>query len=144
MDGGLCIWDLRSQQHVLKYSKHSDYVSGLTVSEKQQALLAVSGDGTLSVHDLRSRKPLARSEDDADDELISVAVVKNGKKVVCGSQSGVLAIWSWGYWNDCSDSSDDEGRGSSSRQRKKKREKTAMSKGRGKTSKAGNFFADLL
>lgn len=29
--------------------------------------------------------------------------MKNGKKVVCGSQSGVLAIWSWGYWNDCSD-----------------------------------------
>lgn len=28
---------------------------------------------------------------------------KNGKKVVCGSQSGVLALWSWGYWNDCSD-----------------------------------------
>lgn len=103
MDGGLCIWDLRSQQHVLKYSKHSDYISGLTVSEKQQALLAVSGDGTLSVHDLRSCKALARSEDDADDELMSVAVVKNGKKVVCGSTSGVLAIWSWGYWNDCSD-----------------------------------------
>lgn len=71
MDGGLCIWDLRSQQHVLKYSKHSDYISGLTVSEKQQALLAVSGDGTLSVHDLRSCKVLARSEDDADDELMS-------------------------------------------------------------------------
>jgi hypothetical protein len=224
---------------------------------------------------------------------VAVAVVKNGKKVVCGSQSGVLAIWSWGYWNDCSDrfpghpesvdalvafdedtiitgssdgalriinilpnkllgvlgeheedmpverlalagdksllasmshdacvklwdmsilqdddgddededvaadeaqqaaaavaddeapgskptaaaaageigvggskrqqraegsddsdsdgsdgdGSDDEGRGSSSRQRKKKREKTAMSKGRGKPSKATNFFADLL
>lgn len=34
---------------------------------------------------------------------VAVAVVKGGKKVVCGSQSGVLAIWSWGYWNDCSD-----------------------------------------
>lgn len=22
---------------------------------------------------------------------------------MCGSQSGVLALWSWGYWNDCSD-----------------------------------------
>lgn len=29
--------------------------------------------------------------------------MKRGKKVVCGSQSGVLALWSWGYWNDCSD-----------------------------------------
>lgn len=33
----------------------------------------------------------------------AVAVCKHGKKVVCGSQSGVLALWSWGYWNDCSD-----------------------------------------
>lgn len=24
-------------------------------------------------------------------------------QVVCGSTSGVLDIWSWGYWNDCSD-----------------------------------------
>jgi ATP-dependent RNA helicase DOB1 len=31
----------------------------------------VSGDGTLSVHDLRAAKALARSEDDADDELLS-------------------------------------------------------------------------
>jgi hypothetical protein len=46
---------------------------------------------------------LAQSEGDADDELLSVAVVKGGKKVVCGSTSGVLAVWSWGYWNDCSD-----------------------------------------
>eukprot|EP00878_Enallax_costatus_P022740 GHUV01024144.1.p1 GENE.GHUV01024144.1~~GHUV01024144.1.p1 ORF type:complete len:213 (+),score=82.42 GHUV01024144.1:1348-1986(+) len=46
---------------------------------------------------------MAHSEIDADDELLSVAVMKHGKKVVCGSQSGVLTIWSWGYWNDCSD-----------------------------------------
>lgn len=35
--------------------------------------------------------------------LPAVAVCKSGKKIVCGSQSGVLALWSWGYWNDCSD-----------------------------------------
>ena len=29
--------------------------------------------------------------------------MKGGKKVVCGHQSGVLSIFSWGYWNDCSD-----------------------------------------
>jgi hypothetical protein len=32
-----------------------------------------------------------------------VVVVKHGKKVVCGSQGGVLSLFSWGYWNDCSD-----------------------------------------
>jgi ATP-dependent RNA helicase DOB1 len=45
----------------------------------------------------------ARSESDADDEMLSAAVVKGGKKVVCGCGSGVLALYSWGYFNDCSD-----------------------------------------
>lgn len=45
----------------------------------------------------------ARSEDDADDELLSVAVVKNGNKAVTGSQTGVLSLYSWGYFKDCSD-----------------------------------------
>jgi hypothetical protein len=46
-------------------------LSGLTTDPKEACLLAVSADGTLSVHDLRTSKPLARSEDDADDELLS-------------------------------------------------------------------------
>jgi WD40 repeat protein len=74
--GGLCVWDLRSQTAVYQYSKHTDYISGLaqrSIGSKQQqdALLAVSGDGTLSVHDLRAGKLVARSETDADDELLS-------------------------------------------------------------------------
>lgn len=60
-----------------------------------------------SSHLLRERCALrqarARSEDDADDELLSVAVVKGGSKVVTGSQTGVLSLYSWGYFNDCSD-----------------------------------------
>ena len=45
----------------------------------------------------------ARSEEDADDELSCVMVLKSGKKVVCGSQLGVLTIFSWGQFADCSD-----------------------------------------
>ena len=45
----------------------------------------------------------ARSEEDADDELLSVAVVKDGNKAVVGAGSGVLSLYSWGYFNDCSD-----------------------------------------
>ena len=45
----------------------------------------------------------ARSEEDADDELSCVVVLKSGKKVVCGSQLGVLTIFSWGKFADCSD-----------------------------------------
>jgi ATP-dependent RNA helicase DOB1 len=45
----------------------------------------------------------ARSEDDADDEMLSVAVAKTGRKLVVGCQIGVLQLYSWGYFNDCSD-----------------------------------------
>ena len=44
-----------------------------------------------------------RTEDDADDEVLSVAVVKNGRKLVAGTQSGVLNIYTWGAMRDCSD-----------------------------------------
>jgi len=43
------------------------------------------------------------SEEDADDELLSVAILKSGKKLIAGCQSGVLALYSWGCFADCSD-----------------------------------------
>ncbi|MEW5298258.1 MAG: hypothetical protein WDW36_001403 [Sanguina aurantia] len=101
--GELKLWDLRAGKHVMVNTKHNDYISGFCHHARERCLLAVSGDGTLSVHDLRQRKMRARSEEDADDELLSVVVAKGGKKVVVGSQSGVLNLYSWGYWKDCSD-----------------------------------------
>ncbi|MEW5309101.1 MAG: hypothetical protein WDW38_001010 [Sanguina aurantia] len=80
--GELKLWDLRAGKHVMVNTKHNDYISGFCHHARERCLLAVSGDGTLSVHDLRQRV---------------------GKKVVVGSQSGVLNLYSWGYWKDCSD-----------------------------------------
>ena len=59
-------------------------------------------------HDVMLKLPYAlqlrtRSEEDADDELLSVAVVKDGNKAVVGAGTGVLSLYSWGYFNDCSD-----------------------------------------
>ena len=45
----------------------------------------------------------AMSAGDADDELTSLAVLKAGKKVICGSQTGVLNIFSWGDFSGYSD-----------------------------------------
>lgn len=45
----------------------------------------------------------AQSEDDADDELLSVALVKGDKKLLAGTQSGVVNLYSWGHIDDCSD-----------------------------------------
>lgn len=74
--GGLSVWDLRSQAAAYQYKQHTDFISGLAQHSKsgkqqQDTLVAVSGDGTLSVHDLRAGKLVARSETDADDELLS-------------------------------------------------------------------------
>ncbi|QDZ20630.1 WD40 repeat domain-containing protein [Chloropicon primus] len=108
-DGKLEVYDRRalgkgaSPVPVAHFVEHTDFVSAMDLVSPGQQLVSTSGDGTLALFDLRKRKLVARSEDDADDEMLSVRVMKGGKKVVCGHQSGVLSIFSWGYWNDCSD-----------------------------------------
>ncbi|XP_073121565.1 WD repeat-containing protein JIP5-like [Henckelia pumila] len=59
-------------------------------------------DGTLSVCNLRSNKVQTISEF-SEDELLSVVIMKNGRKVVCGTQTGTLLLYSWGFFKDCSD-----------------------------------------
>ncbi|KXZ54162.1 hypothetical protein GPECTOR_5g26 [Gonium pectorale] len=102
-EGLVLLWDARAGRPVYRYTQHTDYITDFALNARQQCLVVTSGDATLSVHDLRKRKALARSEDDNDDELLSCALLKGGSKLVAGTQSGVLAIYSWGYWNDCSD-----------------------------------------
>lgn len=41
--------------------------------------------------------------DDVEDELLSIQIMKGGKKVVCGTNEGTITIWSWGKWGDMSD-----------------------------------------
>lgn len=43
------------------------------------------------------------SDGDPDDELTSVEILKGGKKIICGSQTGILNIFSWGKFADYSD-----------------------------------------
>lgn len=102
-EGGVSLWDCRQSNAIAVLEPHSDYVSDFYYHAPENALLSVSGDGTLNLIDLRTNKMKETSEGDADDELLSVVVIKGGKKILCGTTSGVLDIWSWGYWNDCSD-----------------------------------------
>ena len=101
---------------VLSWKKHEDYVSCIDQSSDGNYIMASSGDCTLSVYDLRMattanankskqqlhQKTVWRS-DDQEDELLSVVTMKHGRKVVCGTGTGVLAVWSWGTWGDVSD-----------------------------------------
>ena len=116
-DGGIRLWDTRvcgstanqKKACVMSWDDHEDYISGFDHHPDGTTLLASSADCRLSVLDLRKaihpqqRKEAFRQSDDQEDELLSVQVLKNGKKVVCGTQQGVLAVWSWGTWGDISD-----------------------------------------
>ena len=46
---------------------------------------------------------MVAQSDHCGEELLSLALMKNGKKVVCGTESGTLVTWSVGRWGDISD-----------------------------------------
>ncbi|PVF98659.1 WD40 repeat-like protein [Serendipita vermifera] len=113
-NGSIKLWDTRlpltapetsNVDCVRSYTHHSDYISDFAWVPDKKHLIATSGDGTLSVIDVRSNKktPFAQSEDQ-EDELLSVVPFKNGRKLVVGTQLGPLTIFdrAKGY-GDCVD-----------------------------------------
>ncbi|KDP23875.1 hypothetical protein JCGZ_27144 [Jatropha curcas] len=100
--GCIKVWDTRQRSCCNSFNAHEDYVSDMTFANDSMKLLGTSGDGTLSVCNLRSNKVQTRSEF-SEEELLSVAIMKNGRKVICGTQNGNLLLYSWGFFKDCSD-----------------------------------------
>ena len=102
-EGAVKVWDIRGGvTPVLEWKEHEDFISELILSDDGNTLLSTSGDGTLSAVNF-PRGKLIKKSDEQEDELLSMAIVKHGKKVVVGSQEGILNIWSWGKWGDISD-----------------------------------------
>mmetsp|Transcript_8025 Transcript_8025/g.8054 ORF Transcript_8025/g.8054 Transcript_8025/m.8054 type:complete len:423 (+) Transcript_8025:194-1462(+) len=101
--GCVKVWDMRaSAKEVMSWSLHEDFVSGFAYHADANTLLSVGGDATLCTYDLRKHKNTNRS-DDQEAELQCVQVMKGGKKVVCGTQDGVILYFTWDRWGDCSD-----------------------------------------
>lgn len=101
-NGCVKIWDGRRAACVLTVEDNEDFISDMACDAENTTLLVTSGDGTLSVLNIRRQSVQERS-DHLDGELLSVAVVKGGRKVVCGSGNGILNLFSWGQWGDISD-----------------------------------------
>ncbi|PPQ65132.1 hypothetical protein CVT24_003222 [Panaeolus cyanescens] len=78
-DGVIKLWDPRQRDNVKEYTQHFDYITDFLWLDDKKQLVATSGDGTLSVMDVRSKKsePVAQSEDQ-EDELLSIAAFKGG------------------------------------------------------------------
>ncbi|XP_052204631.1 WD repeat-containing protein 55 [Diospyros lotus] len=101
-EGCIKVWDIRQHHCCSTFNAHEEYISDMTFASDSMKLLGTSGDGTLSVCNLRSNKIQTRSEF-SEDELLSVVIMKNGRKVICGTQTGTLLLYSWGFFKDCSD-----------------------------------------
>ncbi|KAH8097087.1 WD40 repeat-like protein [Cristinia sonorae] len=104
-DGVIKLWDPRQPEALRAYTHHYDFISDFLWLEDKKHLVASSGDGTLSVLDVRSKKlePFAQSEDQ-EDELLSLATIKGGQKVVVGTQLGILSVFNRkSGWGDCVD-----------------------------------------
>jgi WD40 repeat protein len=103
--GCVKIWDTRisdNNNSPMSWKIHEDFISGLCYNHDASTLLSVSGDGTLCAYDIRKSTNSFRS-DEQESELLCVQCIKGGKKVICGTQDGVILIFSWGRWGDCSD-----------------------------------------
>ncbi|KAJ7507256.1 WD40-repeat-containing domain protein [Mycena galericulata] len=103
--GVIKLWDPRQKESIRVHKQHFDYITDFLWLQDKHHLLATSGDGTLSVMDVRAKKiaPFAQSEDQ-EDELLSATTIKGGAKVVVGTQLGILSIFNRasGY-GDCVD-----------------------------------------
>lgn len=105
---------------------HEDYISDITVDQARRILLTarldpeghrscsvdfishflllrcVSGDGTMGVFNIKRRRFELLSEYQTGD-LTSVALMKKGRKVVCGSSEGTVYIFNWNGFGATSD-----------------------------------------
>jgi len=104
-DGVVKLWDPRQQDCIRTYTQHFDYISDFLWLDDKKQVVTTSGDGTLSVLDVRAKKsvPVAQSEDQ-EDELLSIVAIKGAAKIVVGTQLGMLSVFNRSSgWGDCVD-----------------------------------------
>ncbi|KAJ8585344.1 WD40 repeat-like protein [Rhizopogon salebrosus TDB-379] len=104
-DGVIKLWDPRKSDPIRSYNHHFDFISDFLWLDDKKHLISTSGDGTLSVIDVRGKKPepVAQSEDQ-EDELLSVVSIRSGSKVIVGTQMGILSVFNRSQgWGDCVD-----------------------------------------
>ncbi|XP_023679334.1 WD repeat-containing protein 55 isoform X1 [Paramormyrops kingsleyae] len=100
--GALKVWDMRKGTAFMDMKHHEDYISGITIDQAKKILLTSSGDGTMGVFNIKRRRFELLSEFQ-DGDLTSVAIMKRGRKVVCGSSEGMIYLFNWNGFGATSD-----------------------------------------
>lgn len=101
-DGCFKLWDYRREQAVMEVKQCKDFISDMVVDEAKKTLLATSGDTTLTAFNIR-KKAMEFQSEPFEDDLLSIAILKRGRKVVVGAGDGSLNIFNWGQWGNMSD-----------------------------------------
>lgn len=102
-DGGMLkVWDLRKGTAIMEMRQHEEYISSMAIDENKKLLLTTSGDGTMGVFNIKRRRFELLSEPQSGD-LTSVALMKRGKKVACGSSEGTIYLFNWDGFGATSD-----------------------------------------
>ena len=101
-DGYVKLWDVReNQNNIFTFHEHATYISSFA-SQDPKLLLATSGDGVLSVYDVKKFKTFLLSENQ-EEELICCRIVKRGKKVAVTTSSGNIRFFNWKQFGAISD-----------------------------------------
>ncbi|KAH9921798.1 WD40 repeat-like protein [Fomitopsis serialis] len=88
-DGVIKLWDPRKATSIRQYTHHFDFISDFLWLADSKQLVSTSGDGTLSVIDVRSKK---------------TEPVAHGQKFAVGTQLGILSVFNRrSGWGDCVD-----------------------------------------
>lgn len=104
-DGVVKLWDSRTNSSFsesMTWDAHSDQITDFESAEDGHTVLSTGGDAVLCVYDIRNQQNFYKS-DDQESELHSLKIMKNGRRVYCGSQEGPMVIFKWGQWLDCVD-----------------------------------------
>jgi len=88
-DGYVKLWDYRQKKPLAEFHDCDDYISDLTCANDRRTLLTTSGEGTLTVYNVRKKKLQIQSEL-MDSDLTACRIIKDGTKVVCSTMEGVL------------------------------------------------------
>jgi WD repeat-containing protein 55 len=107
-DGVIKIWDLRMAQSgkdkscAMSLTEHEGSISDMKYVVEDKKLLSSSNDGMLGVWDLRKQELYAMS-DSFDIDQNALVILKNGKKVLTAAADGIINIFSWDWFGDCTD-----------------------------------------
>lgn len=100
--GMLKVWDLRRDAAFMELKQHEEYISDMVIDQNKKMLLTTSGDGTMGVFNIKRRRFDLLSEYQ-DGDLTSIALMKRGKKVACGSSEGTIYLFNWDGFGATSD-----------------------------------------